>query len=438
MKEKFNQGTQVADKRKEITDIPPSLEGKGYSVDTIKQKRLDKLLERAIPKEGFIKRYIDVFSEVTDTPKTFLWWGAMVAVATVLGKKAYIPWETRRLYPNLWCVFLAPSGSRKGTGIDIPTRLLEQIDPELLLPQVASEEGLTKALAEEEEGRDEGFVRWQEFSKILKSWSSKQSWQASQEFWINIWDNKNWKKKLSGTEFKIPVTSISFLSACTPKTFSKFFTPEDLEGGFFGRVYLISCIEKEKYFPIPPSIESSDARKKAEGELIQQLKDIKTHFTGELSYKGFEDAFCYWAKETQKDHKPGFLDSFYSRIETHTMKLAMIYEAATTKKTEITEESFALAVNTIEFLIASAYPLVSEEIGLSEGEKEISRVAKYVQEKEEVPRSEVMQNLHLSAFYMDNIERTLEERELIIIDKEQGQRGPTRKIYSWSTNNRNP
>jgi len=424
--------------------VTPPTEKKEYSLDSVSQAKLNKLSEKAIPKTGFIKKYIDVYSEVTDTPIAFLFWGAMVAIATVLGKNAYIPWETRRLYPNLWCVFLAPSGSRKGTGIDIPTRLLREIDPELLLPQTASEEGLTKALAEEGaeggggEGHDIGFVRWQEFSKILRTWRSKQSWQASQEFWINIWDNKETKKKLSGGEFNIPVTSISFLSACTPKTFSKFFTPEDLEGGFFGRIYLISCIKKDKYFPIPPSIESSDERKKAEGELIQQLKDIKTHFTGELSYKKFEDAFCHWAKETQKDHKPGFLDSFYSRIETHVMKLAVIYEAATTKKTEITEESFTLAVNAIEFLIASAYPLISEEIGLSEGEKEISRVAKYIQEKIEVRKSEVMQNLHISATYMDGIERTLEERELITVDKTRGERGPTRKTYFWSGNNRKP
>lgn len=415
--------------------IPPP-EKKEYSLDAVNQAKLDKLLERAIPKKGFIRDYIDVFSEVTDAPIAFLFWGAMVAIATILGKNVYILWEARRLYPNIWAVFLAPSGSRKGTGIDIPTRLLRQIDPELLLPQVASEEGLTKALAVEDGGHDIGFVRWQEFSKILKSWESKQSWQASQEFWINIWDNKETKKKLSGGEFNIPVTSVSFLSACTPKTFSAFFKPPDLEGGFFGRVYLITCIKKDKYFPIPPSIERKE-EKEEEGKLIKQLTDIKTYFTGELSYAGFEEAFCHWGKKTQKNHKEGFLDSFYSRIETHAMKLAMIYEAATTKKTEITEESFTLAVNVLEFLMASAYPLVSEEIGLSEREKETSRVAKYIQKKGEVRRSEVMQNLHHSAIEMDNIERTLEGRELIIISKEPSQRGPTRITYLWSSNDEN-
>lgn len=441
LRNKLTQAGIVTEKRfndlvkrgSEILEIP-LVEDKKYSLDSINQAKLDELLEKAIPKEGFIRNYVDTYSDITDTPRIFLFWGAMVTVATVLGKNVYIPWEARRLYPNIWCVFLAPSGSRKGTGIDIPTRLLRKIDNELLLPQVASEEGLTKALAEEEEGHEIGFVRWQEFSKILRSWVNRQSWQASQEFWIDLWDNKPLKKKLSGNEFNIPETSISFLSAATPKTFSIFFKPEDLEGGFFGRVYLISCLKKDKYFAIPPSIE----RKGGEDELITQLKDIKNYFKGETSYIKFEDAFCHWAKNTQQSHKQGFLDSFYSRIETHAMKLAMIYEAATSRQTEISPESFTYAVNALEFLIASAYPLISEEIGLSEREKRISRVEKYIYERTRVPRSDISKNLHIEAFDLDNIERTLIERESISVKEESGKRGPMRKIYFWSSNDKKP
>lgn len=418
-------------KGSQITGIP-LLEKERYSLDDVNQIKLDELLEKAIPKEGFIKNYIDTFSKVTDTPKVFLFWGAMVAVATVLGKNVYIPWEARRLYPNIWCVFLAPSGFRKGTGIDIPTRLLRRIDETLLLPQVGSEEGLTKAL-DKEQGQEVGFVRWQEFSKILRAWANKQSWQASQEYWIDLWDGKPLRKKLSGSEFNIPETSISFLSASTPKTFSNFFNEEDLEGGFFGRIYLITCAEKKRYFAVPPAIEDG-----ALNPLVKQLHEIKENYNeNALSYKEFEDAFTAWAKETQEKHKTGFLDSFYSRIETHCIKLAMIYEAATTKEVNITEQSFIYAVNALEFLVASAYPLVSET-GLTETEKMINQTARYIEEKGEVRRSEVMQNLHLTAQDMDDIERTLIERELIDIGqgKHPG-RGRKGKIYLWGSNSTN-
>jgi hypothetical protein len=398
-------------------------------MEGIDQDKLDKLLREAIPEKGFLRDYIDMFSEVTDTPEAFLFWGAMVALSTILGKRVWVPWEARKLYPNIWCVFLAPSGFRKGTGIDIPTLLLRKVDETLLLPQIGSEEGLTKTL-DSHEGRDTGFVRWQEFSKILRSWSNKQSWQASQEFWIDLWDSKPTRKKLSGGEFKIPTTSISFLSACTPKSFSTFFSPEDLEGGFFGRVYLITSLRKRKYFPIPPSID----RKGDVNELVKELHETKEYFTGELSYKRIEDSFNHWAKETQANHEEGFLDSFYSRIETHAMKLAMIYEAGLTRKAEIREESFNYATKALDFLIASAQPLVSEEIGLSEGEKRINHIAKWVQEKREAPRSTIMQTFHINAWEMDNIEKTLQQRELIEIREKSGTRGPAKKIFVWSKN----
>ncbi|GAI89858.1 unnamed protein product, partial [marine sediment metagenome] len=113
-----------------------------YEID---QKRLDRLLEKAIPDKGFLRDYVDICSEITDTPKTFLFWGAMTTLATVLGKEVFVNWETRRLYPNIWCVFLAPSGFRKGTAIDTPVKILWEINKDLLLPSVGSEEGLTKA-----------------------------------------------------------------------------------------------------------------------------------------------------------------------------------------------------------------------------------------------------------------------------------------------------
>lgn len=397
----------------------------------IDQSKLDSLLAKAIPKKGFLREYIDIFSEVTDTPEVFLFWGAMVTLSTILGKKVWIRWEARSLYPNIWCVFLAPSGFRKGTGIDIPVLLLGKVDESLLLPQVGSEEGLTKALAvEEPDSKKEGLVRWQEFSKTLKGWTNKQTWQACQEFWINLWDNEPWKKKLSSGRFTVPRTSISFLSASTPKIFSTFFTPEDLEGGFFGRVYLISCLKKKKYFPIPPSID----QKGGLNELVKQLHGIEENFTGQLSYLKFEDGFNHWAKETQQKREQGFMDSFYSRIETHCMKLAMIYEAALAGKTAIGEEAFRYAINALEFLVASAQPLISEEIGITEEERRIARIAKYIQEKGEVRRSTIMQNFHLTAFEAENIEATLVQRELIEIDEKIPGRGPKRKVYLWSLN----
>ncbi|GAI89698.1 unnamed protein product, partial [marine sediment metagenome] len=108
-----------------------------------------------------------------------------------------------------------------------------------------------------------GFIRWQEFAKILKSWNTRGSWIASQEFFIDLWDSKPFKKKLSKEEFVVGETAVSFLGGCIPASFSKYFSLEDLELGFFGRIYLITCIEKEKYLTWPGILDESDVKRLA-------------------------------------------------------------------------------------------------------------------------------------------------------------------------------
>ncbi|GAH58202.1 unnamed protein product, partial [marine sediment metagenome] len=82
---------------------------KEVKLEEVSQEKLNALLEEAIPDRGFLRDYIDIFSEITDTPKSFLFWGAMTTLSTILGKNCFVDWDIRKLYPNIWSVFLAPS-----------------------------------------------------------------------------------------------------------------------------------------------------------------------------------------------------------------------------------------------------------------------------------------------------------------------------------------
>jgi hypothetical protein len=386
----------------------------------IDQKRLNNLLDRSIPDKGFLRDYLDTFSEITDTPKSFLFWGAMTTLATVLGKNVFVNWETRKLYPNIWCVFLAPSGFRKGTGIDIPVKLLWNIDINLLLPSIGSEEGLTKSLAiGKAGGRETGFIRWQEFNKILKSWNTKGSWFASQDFFTNLWDSKPFKKKLSQEEFIVGETAVSFLSACIPSSFSKYFTIDDLDSGFFGRVYLITCKEKEKYLPRPPAIDEADLKK-----IVSELETIGDKYNEQaISLEEIGPAFDEWALKISENREKGYLDAFYSRIETHCIKLSMIYEASLGGGNSISKEAFEFAVNTLNFLVESAKPMISETIGLNEEQRLIRNILNYIREKRIVRKSDLMNKFKISSRQISEIETTLIDREVIKIGSKKPSTG---------------
>ena len=113
----------------------------------------------------------------------------------------------------------------------------------------------------------------------------------------------------------------------------------------------------------------------------------------------------------------GFMDSFYPRIETHCMKLMLIYQASLDQRiTILGKESFNYAIGAIDFLLASARFMVTEEIGLSEEQKQTLRIRNYIRARKMVSRREVYRNFHLSKKDMIEVENTLKDAGYIHVD----------------------
>lgn len=381
----------------------------------IDQKRLDTLLEKAIPDRGFLRDYVNVFSEATDCPKSFLFWGGMVTTATVLGKNMYIKYIADKICPNIWCVFLADSGSRKGTGINLVTDILSRISSDLLLPTVASEEGLVRALDTSKTfGRDIGFIHWQEFATILKDWKKQNSWKTSKEFLMKVYDGSIIKKQLSKEEYNVRDTAISFIGACIPMSFNKYFTIEDLESGFFARVFLISVLENEKYFPLPGEVSNIDINR-----LVMELKRIRDIYDEKkMSYEAIEGKFDIWARGKRKEKESTRLKAFYARIETSCLKLSMIYHACLSGEKGsdiISEEAFEYATKAMDFLIASGQIMASEHIGISEDQRLTREIERYIKKRGKAYKSDIIEKFNLRWRDLSDIEKTLVEKESIYI-----------------------
>jgi len=400
----------------------------------INQKKLNILLEEAIPDRGFLRDYVDVFSEVTDCPKAFLFWGAMMLVATVLGKNMYVKYIAEKICPNIWCVFLADSGGRKGTGINLVVKILSKIDNDLLLPTVASEEGLVRALdTSRTYGRDIGFIHWQEFATILEAWKKANSWKTSKEFLMKIYDGSIIKKQLSKEEFNVRDTAVNFIGACIPLSFNKYFTIEDLETGFFARVFLISVLKNDKYFPLPGEVDDSDFEK-----LVGELKKIWNMYDEQkMSYEAIKVKFEAWARGKRKEKESSCLNAFYARIETSCLKLAMIYHACLCEgggdNNMISEEAFEYATKAMDFLIASGQIMVSEHVGVSEDQRLLRDIEKYIKKNGKVYKSEIFNKFGLQWRDLSDIEKTLIEKESIVVMNIKpplgSKGGPPKKVY---------
>ena len=83
------------------------------------------------PKRGMIKDYIDYVDPTTEAPEHFHFFVATSLISAVLGRKIYLPWGTRNLFPNTYVTLIGNSTvTRKTTSIDAGKAILSELEVE--------------------------------------------------------------------------------------------------------------------------------------------------------------------------------------------------------------------------------------------------------------------------------------------------------------------
>src|SRR3989304_5847477 len=99
--------------------------------------------DKIIPSSGFLRDFVEYFSEQTDAPQLFHLILAYATLAAVVGNRAYFTLAGDRLFPNLWVVIIGPSGSsRKSTSLNKSRGCVSAIDPKAILPADFTTEAL--------------------------------------------------------------------------------------------------------------------------------------------------------------------------------------------------------------------------------------------------------------------------------------------------------
>jgi len=167
------------------------------------------------------------------------------------------------------------------------------------------------------------------------------------------------------------------------------------------------------------SVSDSDIKR-----LVRKLEDIRDKYDNQfMSRELIEEDFVKWALGVYKNREKGYLNAFFTRIETHCIKLAMIYEVSLGGGTSISKEAFVYATKALNFLIESARPMISETIGLSEEQRLIRDILIYIRKRKLVRRSELMKKFNLNSRQTLEIETTLRDRESIKIVKKNPEKG---------------
>jgi len=366
---------------------------------------------------NFIDAFLDYAQDVTDAPKEFLKFGALMLISSVLEKKVFLRFGDKRLYPNLWVLFIAPSSLfRKSTSISIVKNLLVRINEgKYILPNEFTPEALLEILAKE----NAGTIFWSEFAMVLNSFERKYM-LGMKELLTDLFDCPEvYVRKIKGKNCRVEEPFLNILSASSTEWFTDKLKIGDIKGGFLNRFVIIpvSNLGDLKAIPI-----SETASKK--NSLLRWLNKI-FKYEGEMKIINkniYEDWYHDISKSVMQHELSDILSSYFVRLAVYTLKFAILLELSKSDcSNEISNESLSKAIKLSEFLFSKFQTLLNEELLSSKFSKVKERIFKFIKSSKDgrIKKSELLRKSHLRSKELKEILDNLWlERRITISDRE--------------------
>lgn len=306
----------------------------------------------------------------------------MATISAVVKDNVWLTQEMFNLYPNIYVMFHADSGLKKGPPVNVAKRLVKEVGNTKVISGRSSIQGILKKL---------GSGVSQPGGKVAKSSSA---FICSSELSSSIVDDKaatdiltdlydrsynadDWDSLLKAEEFVLKDATLTMLTATNEAHSSGFFERKDVAGGFFARTFVI--YENEENRPnsliVVRSSNPTGIDYKALAEYLHELamlggpfvtlgSDVETeHHTVEIFNEHdsipqfftpagaiYENWYNKFKVDAKKVKDPtGTLNRFGASV----LKVAMILALAERPVLEISETAMEQAISMCEKLVGN-------------------------------------------------------------------------------------
>lgn len=304
-------------------------------------------------REDFFSAYLK-YCEGTEVPVIADRWSAIGSIGAALGKSVWIPFGKGKIYPNLYCMLIGTSGSRKSTAIKNFKALMYKMGYKNIAASKTTKEKFLLDLSGIESSKDDSdFTEENLFGPALELAESFIMADEFNDFFGNnniefisllgsLWDiDEPYESRIkNGKSFKINNLVINILGGNTPTGFSQAFPPEILGQGFFSRMLLIHCEAKgiRITFPrIPSDIETA--------EIISLFEKIRTTWLGKMELTTGASGFLDKIYKQYPGVNDVRFESYANRRFTQLIKLSIIHALAAYKVS--VDEEAVLYANTV-------------------------------------------------------------------------------------------
>lgn len=324
--------------------------------------------------KDLISNYIHYASESSEVPAVFHRWSIISAIGALLGRQYNLEFGDQVFNPNIYCMLLGVSGTRKSSAIKQVKRLLVQAGYNTIAASKTTKEKFLLDLAGESE---DGTISPEELldrNLFGESSNIAEYFIMADEFndffgnnileFISLlgslWDYEGIYEARFKNSKSVFINSptISILGGNTPTMFASAFPTESLGQGFFSRILLIHGEPNGKRIAFPKKHSQEETE-----EIVQAIKAIKSRVAGAADFTKEAKECATKIYETNFRVDDVRFSAYTSRRFTHLLKLALITSAAR-ESTTISEQDVIYA-NTILMHAERLMPKALGEFGKS-------------------------------------------------------------------------
>jgi hypothetical protein len=343
---------------------------------------------------NWVQEIVNLHSEL-ESPESFWRWGALAALSAVMKDNVWINLQIFNLYPNIYVMYHADSGLKKGPAVNMAKKLVKTVNNTRVITGRGSIQGILKELgtAQTQPGgkvnaKSVAFICSSELSSSIVE--DKVATKILTDLYDRIYNEGEWQSLLKMETFKLKDPTITMLTATNEAMSDDFFTKSAIQGGYFARTFIIyekhSQNVNSLVYPLEDEINYTSA-----AEYLKEISKLSGPFRPFASNdRGDEYRFKKIKKGKRGNREIWFnevgiiFDDWYeefceikrlaewkddtgtmNRFDASVLKVAMLLSLAQKPELIITEEAMRIAISECEKLLGNVRKTTLGKQGIS-------------------------------------------------------------------------
>ena len=320
-------------------ETPSGVQPTGFS-----QPASPDFSEAVFPEGSLIERFVEFAGKQIESAPVFILGAFLPLIARCIGRQAWFPWGSGRIYPNIYCILAGKPGDRKSSAITLAQQVVstpsgdgdQLLGPSAFLASSLSSEALFDEYDEKTGGCPDKLLHEEEGNIFLGNIAKSQYGERVGHRLLTLYDCKalseNFKRNKREPQDQSPEgrrfiaeTSTSILLGATNDVAS--FQGAAIRAGLQRRFLYYLAEGHGGFIPMPPDANIEELR-----AIAQRLHHIKTSCAGTFRFS--PEALKLWTEIQTRNRvklQTAQNEAAAGRLNgepMHILKIAMLFAAS--------------------------------------------------------------------------------------------------------------